>query len=116
MKKLHSHLIGIDQGAEMMFSDFAHDGPMWASQGPREKRVKIKFGERFKTPPVVHVSMSMWDTDGQTNQRADLMAEDVSNAGFSLVFRTWGDSRIARVRAGWMAIGEVAGDDEWELY
>jgi hypothetical protein len=32
------------------------------------------------------------------------------------VFRTWGDSRVARIRADWMAIGEVSGEDDWEMY
>jgi len=115
MKRLQGHLIGIAQGSEIMFSDFAHNGPMWVGQGPREKRSKITFDEAFKLPPAINVSMSMWDTDGQVNQRADIAAEDITETGFSLVFRTWGDSRVARVRADWMAIGEVSGDDEWDI-
>ena len=39
--------------------------------------------------------------------RADLTAENVSEKGFHLVFRTWGDTRVARVRADWLAIGAV---------
>jgi len=31
------------------------------------------------------------------------------------VFRTWGDSKVARIRADWMAVGEVADDDAWDL-
>ena len=60
--------------------------------------------------------MSMWDIDGDTNQRADLRAEAITPTGFDLVFRTWGDSRVARIRADWMALGEIAGDDDWQLY
>jgi hypothetical protein len=33
-----------------------------------------------------------------------------------MVFRTWGDSRIARVRMSWTAFGEVKSDDDWDLY
>jgi len=36
--------------------------------------------------------------------------------GFDLVFRTWGDTKVARVRIGWIAIGPVKSDDDWELY
>jgi hypothetical protein len=32
-----------------------------------------------------------------------------------IVFRTWGDTRVARVRADWLAIGEVRGEDDWQV-
>jgi hypothetical protein len=54
--------------------------------------------------------------DGNTNQRADLRAEKITARGFDLVFRTWGDSRVARIRADWMAMGELTAEDDWELY
>jgi hypothetical protein len=31
------------------------------------------------------------------------------------VFRTWGDTRIARVRIAWMAIGELSEGDDWDV-
>ena len=89
---------------------------MWSGSGPRETRLAVRFSELFRDVPVVHLAMSMWDTDGDTNQRADLRAEAITDAGFEIVFRTWGDSRVARIRADWMAIGEVAGEDDWDLY
>ena len=64
---------------------------------------------------MVHVGLSMWDTDNKTNQRADISAEEVEPAGFVIVFRTWGDSRIARVRADWLAIGELSDEDDWDI-
>ncbi len=115
MKKLKNHLIGIDQGTRV-FADFEEGGQMWTGDGPREARFPVTFSEEFKTLPMVQVGLTMWDTDGKTNQRADLRAEDIKLKGFDLVFRTWGDSRIARVRADWMAIGEIRDSDEWELY
>lgn len=99
-----------------MFTDFEDNGPMWAEEGPREARLKIKFSEAFQSAPVVHVGLSMWDTIGDTNQRSDLRAEKITAKGFDLVFRTWGDSRIARVRADWIAFGELSDDEAWELY
>ena len=40
----------------------------------------------------------------------------MTETGFEIVFRTWGDTRVARVRADWLALGEVADeDDAWEL-
>lgn len=89
---------------------------MWAGTGPREAKAKITFSERFRDAPAVHLSLSMWDMKGETNQRADLRAEAITDTGFDIVFRTWGDSRVARIRADWMAIGEISGEDDWDLY
>lgn len=115
MKRLKSNTIGVDQGSLVLFSDFENDGVMWAGDGPREMRKKIRFHETFRAAPVVHVSLSMWDMDQRTNPRADIRAEKVTKSGFSILFKTWGDTRVARVRADWLAIGELVGDDEWDV-
>ncbi len=116
MKRLRNHLIGVDQGSRILFSDFEDGGDMWTGSGPRMHRERIEFAEPFRQAPTVHVSLSMFDMDQKSNQRADLDHEGVDEKGFTVVFRTWGDTRVARVRASWLAIGEVRHDDEWELY
>ncbi len=116
MKRLRNYLIGVDQGSKVMFSDFEDHGPMWVGEGPREARVALSFSEAFRVAPSVQVTLSMWDVADGTNQRSDLRAENVTETGFDLVFRTWGDSRVARVRGDWMAIGELAHEDDWQLY
>lgn len=116
MRKLENHLIGIEQGSKILFSDFEGEGIMWAGYGPREKKVQVVFRQEFKATPVVQVSLTMWDMDRQTNQRADISAENITRDGFDIVFKTWGDTKVARVRAAWFVIGEVAGDDEWDIY
>ena len=50
------------------------------------------------------------------NMRADVQAEDITEDGFAIVFRTWGDSKIARVRVAWQAIGELRQADDWDVY
>lgn len=115
MRKLQNHLIGVAQGARQLFSDFEDGGAMWTGRGPREVRVKVRFDEPFKTRPSVHASLAMFDIDRETNQRADLSVGAVDVEGFELVFRTWGDTRVARARADWMAVGEVRADDEWDV-
>ncbi|MDJ0823873.1 MAG: H-type lectin domain-containing protein [Rhodobacter sp.] len=116
MKRLRNYLVGVDQGSSVLFSDYEHDGKMWTGDGPRMHRKKVKFAEPFRSPPAVQVSISMWDMDHNTNQRADISAEKVTEAGFDIVFRTWGDSRVARIRADWMAVGELKSEDDWDLY
>jgi H-type lectin domain len=114
MKRI-SGPIGIEQGNKILFSDFAHDGAMWTGSGPREVRQPQVFKLPFQTPPVVSVSVSMWDIDHKTNSRVDIVAENVTGTGFDIVFRTWGDTRIARIRAEWMAIGQARDEDDWDV-
>ena len=116
MKRFDATRVGVCQGSHMLFSDFIDDGPMWTGTGPREHRREVAFEDAFSDPPAVHVSMSMWDSDSGSNQRMDIAAEKITEKGFELVFRTWGDSRVARVRAAWMAVGPMAHDDDWNLY
>lgn len=116
MKRLRNHLIGVDQGETILFSDFQTDGEMWTGQGARQVRMHVRFSEPFRQPPMVTTHLSMWDVDSATNMRADVQPEDVSAEGFMIVFRTWGDTRIARVRVAWMALGELSHSDDFELY
>ena len=114
MKRLHN-LVGIDQGDVILFSDFEDEGDMWTGRGPRERRRRIGFSERFKGLPVVQVALSMWDIDNHAPTRIDLKAETISEEGFDLVFRTWGDTKVARARASWIAFGTLPHADDWEL-
>ena len=116
MRRITTHRLGIDQGSQVLFSDFEHDGEMWTGTGARVFRQAVTFGDVFATPPVVQVSLSMWDLDRKTNQRMDIAAEHVTETGFDIVFRTWGDTRVARVRADWTAFGAVRDEDDWDLY
>ncbi|HCZ00281.1 MAG: hypothetical protein A3D16_21180 [Rhodobacterales bacterium RIFCSPHIGHO2_02_FULL_62_130] len=115
MKRIAAASVGIQQGARVLFSDFADGGVMWTGQGDRESRHMITFKEAFVEPPSVMVSIGMWDTDHKHNARADILAEKITATGFHIVFRTWGDTRVARVRADWLAIGAVRDDDAWDV-
>lgn len=115
MRRIGANSLGIAKGSRMMFSDYVNGGVMWTGQGDRESRHVVMFDEPFLTAPVVTVGISLWDTDHSTNLRADLVAEQVTETGFHLVFRTWGDTRVARIRADWMALGPVRDDEVWEV-
>ena len=116
MKKISSQTVGIEQGNDVLFEDFEDGGEMWTGTGHRERVKAITFREPFKSVPAVHCSPTLWDVDSATNVRADVEAENVTEIGFDLVFRTWGDTKVARMRIGWIAIGAVKGEDDWELY
>ncbi|MFK7877691.1 MAG: H-type lectin domain-containing protein [Paracoccaceae bacterium] len=115
MKRLRNHLIGIDQGDLSLFSDFQNGGEMWTGRGQRERARAVVFSEKFRHAPVVHVTLSMWDMDNKTVSRAEVSAENITSSGCNIVFRTWGDTRVARARASWIAFGELDHSDDWIL-
>ena len=115
MKKLSTHTVGVDSGDVVLFSDYEDGGDMWTGRGQRERRRRIKFSEKYNSEPTVQLSLSLWDVDASTTMRADLQAEAVTKSGFDMVFRTWGDTRVARVRIAWTAIGEMSELDDWDV-
>ena len=115
MRHLRSHLTGIDQGDVMLFSEFEDGGAMWTGCGPRERRKAVWFSQAFRGEPAVHLSFSLWDVDTGAPIRAELVAENVTAQRFEIVFRTWADTRLARLRVAWLAIGELADDRDWDV-
>lgn len=115
MQRFSHHAVGVTRGAAVLFSAFEDDGPMWTGEGPRANRHAVRFAESFVTAPVVHVGLAMWDIESSANQRVDISADRITPDGFEIVFRTWGDTRVARVRAEWLAIGPVLHDQDWEV-
>ena len=116
MRRLNSGIVGLDHGEVVLFSDFQDDGEMWSGQGPRQIKAPVAFADAFLSPPHVQVTISMWDISNNSNTRMDIQAEEITKNGFDIVFRTWADTQVARVRASWTAIGELPHDDGWELY
>lgn len=114
MKTL-SGAIAVAQGHDVLFEHFQDGGDMWTGTGSRELRKPVVFREAFRENPVVHCSLTLWDVDSARNLRADIEADNITPTGFDLVFRTWGDTRIARLRVSWMAIGGMCSEDSWEL-
>ena len=115
MKRLRNHLIGVDQGDTVLFSDFEDGGDMWTSTGPRERVRRVSFSERFRHPPTIQVGVSLWDVDTSSAVRVDVSAQTITEDGFDIVFKTWGDTRVARCRVNWIAMGELPDEDDWDI-
>lgn len=107
MKKLYSSAVGIEQGIELLFSDYDVSGTMWTGEGERSRVVKIKFSEKFKSVPCVHISLAMIDVAGSDNHRVHLYVGEVTRSECLIHFKTWGDTRVARASVNWMAIGDA---------
>lgn len=115
MKTFQIGTLGVDQGEVVLFSDFDTDGKMWTGEGPRQIRMPVAFSDAFGGDPVVQVSVSMFDASSGANIRFDIQAEGITPQGFDIVFRTWGDSKVARVRAQWQAIGTLTTEEVWDI-
>lgn len=115
MKRIARGMLGIAQGTVTLFSDFETGGEMWTGTGPRERRTPVRFSEPFLSAPAIHLSLAMIDSERRHNQRMDLSAAKITEKGFEIVFKTWDDSKVARARASWLALGEVASDDDWDI-
>lgn len=116
MKRMNENTVGVESGETVLFSDFEDGGEMWTGTGQRERRQRIDFSTPFKEDPTVQASLALWDVDNATVMRADLRSENITEDGFDLVFRTWGDTRIARVRIAWFAIGPLHHEEDWDVY
>ena len=115
MVRIDTHQLGVEQGSLLLFSDFQDGGEMWTGHGAREMRRVVDFSESFSVNPVVSVSISMLDMDTAKNHRVDIAAEDIGREGFTIVFKTWGDTKIARVRVDWTAFGAVRHEEDWDI-
>jgi len=115
MQRIGSDAMGVDTGNLLLFSDFEDGGAMWTGEGPRLVRRTVSFSEPFRAPPAVFVTPEMWDYDCTASIRGDLTADEITEDGFDVVFKIWNDTRIARLRIAWMAIGPVVHPDDWEV-
>lgn len=115
MQKLNGHQVAIDQGETVLFSDFEDGGPMWSGSGQRSVIQPITFSESFDSSPSVTVSLAMCDMSNDAFMRMDLRATDITATDFKISFATWGDTKFARVRIAWQAIGSVSSEDAWDI-
>lgn len=115
LHKIYSSVTGIAQGRVSLFADYEDEGEMWAGEGPRSCVIAVEFDEKFKLPPSVEVNLSMLDSAEWTNQRFDLSVQNITETGFEILFKTWGDTKIARAAATWMAIGDAYGEGDWQV-
>ncbi len=116
MSAIINGAVKLEQDDVVLFSDFEASGEMWSGHGPRVTVLPQTFRSAFRNAPIVHCGLSMWDIDTTSNARVDIRAENITTEGFDLVFRTWADTKIARVRANWLAIGETDHSDNWDVY
>ncbi len=103
----------VQQGEELIFSHYEDSGPMWSGDGQRQVSYHIEFDRPFIGNPIVQLSITLMDVQTDPLIRYDISATEITSDGFSILFQTWADSRFARVRVGWIAIGQSIRDEYW---
>jgi len=104
-----SPLVGVQvlTASGELFNHVDDNGPMWSGEGDREVQVKLRFATDFQRPPHITLGISGMDSSCAQNLRFALAAENVTAVGFVIVFKTWGDTKIARASVNWSAIGQA---------
>jgi H-type lectin domain-containing protein len=72
--------------------------------GAREYRRQVAFTRAFSAPPEVMIGLSMLDVNPGTNDRVRVKADNITQAGFDVVFSTWADTKIYGLGANWIAV------------
>lgn len=104
-----SPLVGVQiiSAAGELFNHVDENGPMWAGDGDREVRFKVRFSTSFQRPPHITLGITGMDSSKDQNLRFSLDAEAVTQEGFEVVMKTWDDTKIARASVNWSAIGQA---------
>ena len=102
-------LVGVQivTAAGELFNHVDENGPMWSGDGDREVRFKLRFTASFQRIPHITLGISGMDSSCGQNLRFSLAAEAVTSESFVIVFKTWGDTKIARASVNWTAIGQA---------
>lgn len=82
---------------------------MWSGDGARQVRWDFTFDQPFAAPPVVSAGLSGMDSSQSENLRFNIRCTEVTAEGFTLLFDTWDNTRIARAGVSWSAHGIAVG-------
>lgn len=74
-------------------------------EGDRFHRTWVPFSRPFRGVPLVHLGIAGFDIDNRDAARITASVADVGSEGFTIVLRTWFNTRIWRVDVNWLAIG-----------
>lgn len=93
--------------ASGLLFDHVDEGlPMWTGDGERSLRTEVNFIRQFKDIPIVHINVIGMDSAQDRNLRYWINAVDIERTGFTIEFKTWGDTLIARLGISWLAAGK----------
>lgn len=74
-----------------------------SNNGERTMTLEIKFKESFKQKPNIFLSVIQIDAEDKTNVRYNVEAISISRDGFTLIVKTWADSKIFSISGNYLA-------------
>ena len=86
---------------------------MWSGTGDRQVVHTVEFDASFNRPPIVQLAVTLLDAASDKHLRYALTSENITEHSFDIVFKTWLDSRFARVWIDWTAMGSRSDPDMW---
>jgi hypothetical protein len=93
------------QGGRLEVSENTSGYGLHTGYGERSFVTWVPFDQSFKSPPAVLVSLSKFNLLGSKNSCLDVYPQNISSAGFELVYHTWWDCTVYLVAASWVAYG-----------
>jgi hypothetical protein len=75
--------------------------------GERQMTVSVSFTKPFKVKPDVVVGITLIDAASGVGTRVSATADGISRDGFTVVVKTWGDSKIFGAQGSWVAVAPV---------
>jgi hypothetical protein len=71
--------------------------------GDRQMTCSVSFPKPFKVKPEVVVGITLLDAATGVGTRVNAVVEGISRDGFTVVVKTWGDSKVNGVQGSWVA-------------
>lgn len=97
----------IISSTDELFNHVDQGLPMWAGEGDREVLVDILFQTQFLKLPAILLNVVGIDSAHDQNLRYVVNPINITTKGFTIQFKTWDDTHIARASVSWQATGLV---------
>lgn len=74
------------------------------NDGVRTMLVEVEYPKPFNKKPEVMVGVNLIDASNAQNLRYSVEVKSVSRDGFTLLVKTWANTRIFEIGGGWIAV------------
>lgn len=73
------------------------------NNGDRTMTIEVDFETPFTKKPQIFLSVTQLDSDKEYNIRYNVEAISISRDGFTIIVRTWADTKIFSISGYWLA-------------
>jgi len=74
------------------------------NDGERSVYVEVEYPKPFEKKPEVMVGVNLIDASNAQNLRYSVEVKSVSRDGFTLLVKTWANTKIFEIGGGWIAV------------